>query len=54
MCGKEIGVDFESVASLWSCAKKFKTLNICATAVMWSIWKMRNFMCFQENQWMGM
>jgi hypothetical protein len=47
------GVDFESVASLWLCAKKYKTLNICTTAVMWSLWKLRNDMCFQVNQWLG-
>jgi hypothetical protein len=46
MCGKVIGFDFESVASLWLSAKKFKTLNICTTTVMWSIWKIRNSMCF--------
>jgi hypothetical protein len=37
ICGKEIGSDFESVASPWLCVKKFKTLNICTTAVMWMI-----------------
>jgi hypothetical protein len=54
LCGKKIGTDFESVASLWLCAKKFKTINIGTTVVMWAIWKMRNCMCFQENQWLGM
>jgi hypothetical protein len=54
MCGKKIGTDFESVASLWLCAKKFKSINIGTIAVMWGIWKMRNCMRFQENQWLGM
>jgi hypothetical protein len=54
MGGTDIGTDFESVAGKWLCAKKFKTLNICITAVLWSIWKLRNSMCFQENQWHGM
>jgi hypothetical protein len=31
-----IGIDLESVASLWLCAKKFKTLNICTIVVLWS------------------
>jgi hypothetical protein len=42
ICGKQVGNDFESVASPWLCAKKFKTLNICTTAVMWALWKVRN------------
>jgi hypothetical protein len=36
-CDKEVGTDFESIASPWLCAKKFKSLNICTTAVMWAI-----------------
>jgi hypothetical protein len=32
--GREIGSDVESIASLWLCDKKFKTLNICTTAVV--------------------
>jgi hypothetical protein len=52
--GKEVGNDFESIAWLLLCDKKFKTLNICTTAVLWTLWKMRNYMCFQVNQWLGM
>jgi hypothetical protein len=52
--GKVIGADFESVASMWLCAKRFKTINICTTAVLWTLWKVRNAMCFQEYQWLGM
>jgi hypothetical protein len=33
ICGKEIGGDFKSIASLWLCSKKFKSLNICTTVV---------------------
>jgi hypothetical protein len=54
MCGKDIGTDFELVVGLWLCAEKLKTLNICTTAVLWSIWKLRNSMCFQANKWHGM
>jgi hypothetical protein len=49
-----LGNDFESVAALWMCAKRFKTLNICTTAVLWLIWKLRHSLCFQGNQWCGM
>jgi hypothetical protein len=51
---KNIGTDFESVARWWLCDKNFKVLNICTTAVMWSIWKLRNEICFQGVKWMGM
>jgi hypothetical protein len=54
ICGKEIRGDFESIASLWLCSKKFKTLNIYTSAVLWALWKMRNSLCFQVNQWCGM
>jgi hypothetical protein len=43
---REIGNDFESVASMWLCAKKFKTLNICTIVVLWSLWKMKIVLCF--------
>jgi hypothetical protein len=52
--GNVIGGDFESLASLWLCSKKFKTLNICTSVVLWAMWKMRNLLCFQVNQWCGM
>jgi hypothetical protein len=42
MSNRIIGTDFESVAGLWLREKKFKSLNICTSAVMWYLWKMRN------------
>jgi hypothetical protein len=48
---KVIGAGFESVARLWLCDKKFKTLNICTTAVLWALWKIRNLLCFQGKKW---
>jgi hypothetical protein len=47
--------DFESLASFWLCSKKFKILNIHTTAILWALWKkMRNYLCFQVNQWYEM
>jgi hypothetical protein len=51
---KNIGTDFESVARWWLCDKNFKVLNICTIAIMWSIWKLRNDICFQGVKWMRM
>jgi hypothetical protein len=54
MSNRIIGADFESVAGLWLCEKKFKALNICSSAILWSLWKMRNLLCFQGKKWLGM
>jgi hypothetical protein len=54
ICNKVVGADFESVARLWLCDKKFKALNICTTAVLWFLWKMRNLLCFHGKKWCGM
>jgi hypothetical protein len=43
---KRIGTNFESVAKWWLCDKRCKILNICTTAIMWSLWKLRNEICF--------
>ena len=39
--------DFESVAKWWLCRKKHTITNMCTTAIIWSIWKLRNSLCFQ-------
>jgi hypothetical protein len=53
MSNRIIGADFESVAGLWLCEKKFKALNICSSAILWSLWKMRNLLCFQGGDGWG-
>jgi hypothetical protein len=34
--------------------KKMKTVNVCTTAALWTIWKLRNEFCFQDPGWSGM
>jgi hypothetical protein len=52
---KRIGTDFESVAKWWLCDKTIQSFeHICTTAIMWSLWKLRNEICFQVVKWMGM
>jgi hypothetical protein len=41
-----IGYNFELVAKLWLSGKKFYTVNVCSSTVLWSIWKLRNKMIF--------
>jgi hypothetical protein len=52
--GVNVGHDFESVAKLWLNENKFKLVNICTTAILWSLWKTRNDMIFQGTCPRGM
>jgi hypothetical protein len=52
--GIVVGDNFGSMAKLWVMGSKFKLINVCTTVVLWSIWKIRNDICFQVAQWMGM
>jgi hypothetical protein len=45
--------DFESIEKLWLRGKCFNVLNVCSTAVVWTIWKTRNDLCFQGSCWQG-
>jgi hypothetical protein len=31
--------------------KKYKMLNVLSSPVLWTLWKSRNILCFQDNQW---
>jgi hypothetical protein len=33
--------------------KKYRTLNVLTTAVFWTLWNMRNDLCFQGLSWTG-
>ena len=49
----DLGFDFESVARWWVSNSKHKIMNCCSSALMWSLWKSRNEICFQGKTWMG-
>jgi hypothetical protein len=34
--------------------KEYKSLNVLTSAVLWTIWKTRNDICFQGVQWTGL
>jgi hypothetical protein len=44
--GVRTGDYYESVAKMWLCNKKFGVINMVTSAVCWSIWKLRNYICF--------
>jgi hypothetical protein len=46
--------DFESVAKLWLQNKKYKFVNLCPAAMLWTLWKSRNDLVFQGMRWTGM
>jgi hypothetical protein len=51
-----IGSDFESLGTMWLSNKRFKTVNALTSATLWTIWKIRNEMCFQglyAEGWLG-
>jgi hypothetical protein len=49
--GISMGNDYESVARLWLCNKRFGIINIISLAVCWCLWKLRNHLCFQDGMW---
>jgi hypothetical protein len=49
--GISVGRDFESIAKLWLRDKQFKYINMCNAAVLWTLWKIRNDLCFQDPHW---
>lgn len=48
-----IGADLESVAKWWICNNNHMVLNMVPTAVMWSLWKEMNDLCFERKNWIG-
>jgi hypothetical protein len=51
--GVDIQSDFESMARMWLSEKRFGCLNVCTSAVLWALWKIRNDLCFHGVCWMG-
>ena len=44
----------EDVGKYWLSNKRNGIFNICTSAVFWSIWKLRNDICFQRTMWQSM
>lgn len=54
LLGIQLGGDYESVARLWIANKRHFITNAVSSAVVWSLWKLRNELCFQGTVWTGM
>jgi hypothetical protein len=52
--GFRLDSDYESIAKLWLCSKKFGVINIVSSTACWCIWKLRNCLCFRGVPWSGM
>ena len=50
----KIGSDFESIGGKWLSNKRFLILNMCTSASLWCLWKLRNDMHFQNTRWRSM
>jgi hypothetical protein len=49
-----LGENFEFVAGLWLANKRHELTNVNSSSVIWSIWKLRNEICFQGALWTRM
>lgn len=47
-------VNFESVAKLWLCNKRFLHLNVVTSATLWGLWNFRNSIVFNRVSWISL
>jgi hypothetical protein len=47
-----VGGDLESVARWWIGNKRYRAQNTICAAVLWSLWKTHNALCFLGKHWM--
>lgn len=40
--------DFESIGKLWL-SKRYMVVSMFASAALWGLWELRNFICFQNG-----
>jgi len=48
---RSVGVNFESINTYWLSTKKITIVNMLRAAVLWSLWKLRNDLCFHNADW---
>ncbi|KAG2578577.1 hypothetical protein PVAP13_6NG119700 [Panicum virgatum] len=48
---RSVGVNFESINTYWFSTKKITIVNMLRAAVFWSLWKLRNDLCFHNADW---
>jgi hypothetical protein len=52
--GRVIETSFESIGICWLSNNRFLNVNIISSAALWSFWKLRNDLCFQNKMWRNM
>jgi hypothetical protein len=52
--GITVNVGLFDVSRLWICEKSHIVTNIVHAAALWSVWKLRNDLCFKRLSWTGM
>jgi hypothetical protein len=54
LIGCRVGEDMINIGKFWLSNKNHCVLNMITSATIWSIWKLRNDLCFQRQGWKGM
>ena len=52
--GIQLGNSLDNIGKFWLSNKRNGVLNICTSAAVWSLWKLRNDLCFQRKMWRSM
>jgi hypothetical protein len=52
--GVRVENDIFDVSRLWNCEKSHVISNILHADALWSVWKIRNYLCFNRLPWSGM
>lgn len=50
----QLGGSLDSIGRFWLSNRENGVLNMISSAAFWSIWKLRNDVCFQRCNWRGM
>jgi hypothetical protein len=52
--GIQLGGALDNIGKFWLSSKHNGVLNMCTSAAFWSMWKLRNDICFQRKSWRSM
>jgi hypothetical protein len=49
-----VGNSIVDIGKYWLSSERYVVVNMVTTAILWSIWKLRNDFCFQKIGWKSM
>jgi hypothetical protein len=52
--GVQLGGTLDNIGKFWLSSKRNGVLDMCTSAAFWSLWKLRNDLCFQRKTWRSM